>query len=59
MAIEAGKTDAFIAAAQQKLKTAPSDPTALVTLGYLLPARGDTNAAEQAWQELGAGKTQP
>ena len=32
---------------------------AWVTLGYLLPARGDTVAAEQAWAKLGVGPASP
>ena len=53
---DAGKTDAPIADARERLKTAPSDPQALLTLAYLLPARGETDAAEQAWEKLGAGR---
>jgi hypothetical protein len=58
-AIASGKTEALIAAAQERLKANASDPQALVTLGYLLPARGDTQAAEQAWAKLGVGAPQP
>jgi len=51
----AGQTDARIAAAQERLKTAPNDSQALLTLAYLLPARGEDDAAEQAWLKLEAG----
>ncbi len=59
VAIASGKTEALIAAAQERLKANASDPQALVTLGYLLPARGDTVAADQAWAKLGVGTPQP
>ena len=53
MAVEAGKTETLIAAAEEKLKASPSDPAALLTLAYLLPARGDAHAADAVWQKLG------
>jgi hypothetical protein len=58
-AIAAGKTEALIAAAEAKLKTSPNDPEALVTLAYLLPARGDSEAAERAWAKLGVPAAKP
>jgi hypothetical protein len=58
-AIASGKTEAFIAAAQQRLQANPSDPQALVTLGYLLPARGDTVGTERAWAKLGVEPASP
>jgi hypothetical protein len=59
MAAAAGKTEAFIAAAQQKLQASPNDPEALVTLGYLLPTRGDTQAVDRVWAKLAGNATSP
>ena len=49
---EAEKADALIAAARKQLTTDPTSTEALLTLAYLLPARGETEAAQQAWDTL-------
>ncbi len=58
-ALAAGQTETLIAAAEAKLKTAPADPEALITLAYLLPARGDGDAANRIWEKLGAMPAKP
>jgi hypothetical protein len=59
MATAAGKTEALIAAAEGKLKASPADPGALVTLAYLLPGRGENEAADRAWAKLGVDIAKP